>query len=134
MKGTFTKFILLETLILVAAVILLGITAFSYRHREIDVVRVNDYVQTVKEQWQDGSFDGTKLSQAQLMILGADGSVLYCSGERIFDGITSELDAIRKNMYCISVTDNVPSPIYSSSHTLSKSSSLVTTQPLCSRR
>ena len=57
MKGTFTRFFILETLILVAAVILLGITAFSYRKREIDIVTVNDYVQTVKEQWKDGSLD-----------------------------------------------------------------------------
>ena len=106
MKGTFTKFILLETLILVAAVILLGITAFSYRKREIDIVTVNDYAQTVKEQWKDGSLDTAALPQAKLMILGADGQVLYRSDDKTFEGITSELDAIRKNMFCISVTDN----------------------------
>lgn len=106
MKGTFAKFILLETMIIVAAVILLGITAFSYRHRDVDVVKINDYVQTVKEHWQDGDFDETKLPQTQLLILNAGGEVLYCSDDRVFEGITSELDAIRKNMFYISVTDS----------------------------
>ena len=106
MKGTFTRFFILETLILVAAVILLGITAFSYRKREIDIVTVNDYVQTVKEQWKEGYLDAEALPQTQFMILGPEGDVLYSSEDKLFDGITSELDAIRKNLICISVTDH----------------------------
>ncbi|MBR6255851.1 MAG: HAMP domain-containing histidine kinase [Lachnospiraceae bacterium] len=105
MKRTFTGFFILETVILVAAVILLGITAFSYRKREIDIVTVNDYAQTVKEQWRDGSLDTDALPDARLMILGPDGEVLYRSDDKTFEGISSELDAIRKNMFCIPVTD-----------------------------
>ena len=106
MKQSFAKFLLVETLILIAAVILLGITAFSYRRREIDVVSVNDQVQTVKEHWEDASFAESLSPETRIMVLGADGSLLYQSDTESFAGITSELDAIRKGMFCISVTDS----------------------------
>ena len=105
MKRTFSKFVLIETLILIVAGILLFVTAFSGRGGAIDAVTVNDYVQTAKEHWKDGAFEETKLGQAQVLILGENGDVLYRSDDYIFEGITSELDAIRKAMFCISVTD-----------------------------
>ena len=105
MKRTFLRFIIVETLILAAAIVLLMIFAFSYRNKETDIVMVNDYIQTVKERWEDASFDDMALSQTELMILDADGKVIYRSDTGKFEGITSELEAIRKNMFCVSVTE-----------------------------
>ncbi len=105
MKRTFLRFIIVETLILAAAIVLLMIFAFSYRNKETDIVMVNDYIQTVKEHWEDASFDDMALSQTELMILDADGKVIYRSDTGKFEGITSEPEAIRKNMFCVSVTE-----------------------------
>ena len=126
MRKTFLKFILIESLILIIAVILPAICVLSYRSRETDVVAVNGLAQTVKEYWKDGTLSeellakDAVLSKERFMIISADGTVLYRSDTGkfensgsewnhsdtgIFDGIMSETDAIRKNMICLSVTD-----------------------------
>ena len=66
MKKVFTKFILIEGLIMTVAVVLLCIAAFSYGNRKIDPVILNDHVQTVKEHWNDGAFGETKLADTDL--------------------------------------------------------------------
>ena len=105
MKKTFMKFIFAETLLLLVALILLWMNAFSYRKRELGVVTINDYVQTAKEHWEDQSFAGTTLSRAKIMILGAEGNVLYQSETKAFEGVTSQAGAVQTGMFCISVTD-----------------------------
>ncbi|MBP5283012.1 MAG: HAMP domain-containing histidine kinase [Lachnospiraceae bacterium] len=105
MKKPFIRFIVVESLILIAALIILWINAFSYRDRQIDIVTINDYVQTVREHWEDGRFDETSLSKAQIMILWKDGSVRYQSETKVFEGVMSQASAISKGMFCISVMD-----------------------------
>ena len=105
MKKVFTKFILIEGLIMTVAVVLLCIAAFSYDDRKIDPVILNDHVQTVKEHWNDGAFGETKLADTGILILDSEGAVRYRTDDAVFDGIHTELDAISKNMICISVTD-----------------------------
>ena len=106
MKKTFFRFIFLEGLILLTAVILLGGNAFSYQNRKVDLVTINDYVQTAKEHWEDGTFAETSLSRARIMILGKDGSVLYQSDSKAFEGVTSQAVAVQKGMICIPVVDD----------------------------
>lgn len=105
MNKPFIRFLVVETLILVAAVALLWLNAFSYQRRVLDPVTVNDYVQTAKKHWEDGGFAETTLSKAQILILGKDGEVLYQTDGKAFEGITSQASAIRKGMLCVSVTE-----------------------------
>lgn len=105
MRKTFTRFILIEALIMIIAAVLLCITVSSYRNREIDVVKINGYVQTVKEHWEDGSFAEKIQADEPLLILDAEGNTLYNSDPGTFEGISSELNAIRNDMFCISVTE-----------------------------
>ena len=105
MKEAFSRYVITQILVFAAALLLLFFAAFSDGESQIDVVAVNDCVQTAKEHWSDRSFGETKLSRERLMILSADGSVLYQTDEKTFDGISSQTDAIRKGMFCIPVTD-----------------------------
>lgn len=105
MKKPFSKFIFIEAVLLIAVMILLGINAFCHQSRKVDIVAINDYAQTVKEHWEDAAFTKIVPSQTQMMILGADGSVLYQTDPKVFTGIASLSDAIRKNMICVPVTD-----------------------------
>lgn len=106
MKKPFVKFVFTEILILIAIAAVLWNNAFSYQNREVDVVVINDYVQTAKEHWRDGSFEQTPLSQAQVLILGAGGNVLYQTDEKRFEGVTSQAAALQKGMLCFSVTED----------------------------
>lgn len=106
MRKPFLRFVIVESLILVAAVVLLWIHAFSYQKREIDLVTINGYVQTVKEHWEDGQFAETALSKAKVLILGKDGNILYQSDAKAFDGVASQASALKKGMLCIPVTDD----------------------------
>ncbi len=106
MKKTFIKFVIIEILILVVAVLLLLVNAFSYRKRKVDVVELNSYVQTVKEHWEDGTFDETLLSRIPVLIIGADEKVVYKSDDKAFEGIETWSDAVQKDMFCIPVTND----------------------------
>ena len=105
MKKPFSKFVFIEALLLIVALILLGINAYCYQSREVDIVAINDSVQTIKEHWEAADFSKITLPQTQIMILGADESVLYQTDPKAFAGVTSMSGAIRKNMICIPVTD-----------------------------
>ena len=105
MKKTFSRLIIMEAFLLIAAMLLLFVNVLLYHGRQIDVVAINDYVQTAKEHWEDGDFEKTALAKLQVMILGADGTVLYQTEDKAFQGITSQSSAIQKGMYCISVTE-----------------------------
>ncbi|MBO4337821.1 MAG: HAMP domain-containing histidine kinase, partial [Lachnospiraceae bacterium] len=106
MKQPFSGFIIAETLILITSLILLGVTAFSYKNRSVDVVMLNDYLQTVKEHFDKPDTLGDALPDADIMVISADGSIIYRSDEKIFEGIGSELDAVSSDMLCVSVTDD----------------------------
>lgn len=105
MRKAFLRFVLVESLILIAAVVFLWIYVFSYQNREIDVVTTNDYVQTAREHWEDGNFAETSLSRAEVMILGTDGDVLYQSDAKAFEGVTSQASAMRRGMLCMPIVD-----------------------------
>ena len=106
MRKPFLRFVFVESMLLIAVVVLLWSCALSYQNREVDVVTTNDYVQTAKEHWEVGNFAETSLSRAQIMILGKDGDILYLSDAKAFEGVNSRTGAMRKGMLCIPVTDD----------------------------
>ncbi len=105
MKQTFSKFVIAETLVLIFALIILGITAFSYRNRSVDAVMLNDLVQTAKEHIDDPKALGDEFPGENMLFLSADGQVLYQSDEKTFAGIRSVYDAASKDMLCMPVAD-----------------------------
>ena len=105
MKKTFLRLFITEVLLLIVAVLLLGVNILSYHGRRVDIVAINDYVQTAKEHWEAGDFAGTSLAKRKIMLLGEDGSVRYQTEAEGFEEIRSQSDALRKGMLCISVTD-----------------------------
>ena len=106
MKKTFLKFVIIEFFILIVAMVILFANAFSYKKKEVDIVKVNSYLQTAKENWEDKTWSESALSKDRVLILGADEQVLYNSDKEYFKGINSETDAIKKGMLVLSVTDN----------------------------
>ena len=105
MKQTFSKFIIAETLILLIALIAVGVTAFSYKNRPVDMVMLNDYVQTAREHIDDPQGLDAEFADADVMLLSADGGIMYQSDEKTFKGIGSALDAVGRDMLCMPVTD-----------------------------
>ncbi|MBR4759276.1 MAG: HAMP domain-containing histidine kinase, partial [Lachnospiraceae bacterium] len=105
MKQAFSKFVIAETLVLVMALIILGATAFSYRNRSVDVAMFNDYVQTAKEHIDDPRALGDEFPGENILLLSADGQVLYQSDEKTFAGIRYVYDAASKDMLCMPVAD-----------------------------
>ncbi|MBR4760353.1 MAG: HAMP domain-containing histidine kinase [Lachnospiraceae bacterium] len=105
MKQTFTKFIIAESLILLIALTAACVMAFSYRNRPVDVVMLNDFVQTAREHMDDPQVLGDEFADADIMLLSADGSVLYRSDDDTFAGIASSVDAAGGDMLCMPVAD-----------------------------
>ena len=105
MKQPFYRFLIAESIILIVALVVLGAAAFSYRNRSVDVVALNDHVQTAREHIDDPKALGEAFCNEALLLLSAEGNVLYCSDEKEFSGIRTQLDAADRGLLCLSVTD-----------------------------
>ena len=89
----FAKFFFFQVAILVIMIILLVVTAVSYKISEKDSILLNDYIQTVKENWDDPSALEKADPGTEMLLLDKNNKVLYASSDTRFEGIRSVPDA-----------------------------------------
>ena len=117
----FRKFFVGQILVVAALITVLFGVAFSNKNHQISTVDFNDYIETVKENWdnlavlndkngQDDSGDLEVLSDSvngtDVMILDKDNRVVYSSSEAAFSGIKSPLDAMSNNLLTFPINDD----------------------------
>ena len=79
----FGKFFIFQVSILVIMIILLAVTLISYKTTEIDTIILNDYIQTVKENWKDSSVMKSMDIKTDVLILDKNNQVLYASSDKM---------------------------------------------------
>ena len=117
----FRKFFVCQLLIVAALITVLFAASFSNKNHQISTVDFNDYIETIKENWdslaglndksgQGDSGDLEVLSDSvngtDVMILDKDNQVVYSSSEETFSGIKSPLDAMRNNLLTFPINDD----------------------------
>ncbi len=102
----FAKFFLFQVAVLIIMIIILVGTAFSYKAKKADVIVINDYAQTVKENWGNPSaLEGVK-GKTDILILDRNNKVIYSTSDNLFKDIRSPLDAIERDMLTIAINDD----------------------------
>ena len=117
----FRKFFVGQILVVAALITVLFGVAFSNKNHQISTVDFNDYIETIKENWdslaglndksgQGDSGDLEVLSDSvngtDVMILDKDNQVVYSSSEETFSGIKSPLDAMGNNLLTFPINDD----------------------------
>ena len=101
----FAKFFIFQVVILIIMIIILVVTAFSYKSRKTDIIELNDYAQTVKENWYNPEALDAAGFKTDILILDKSNQLRYSTSDRLFEGIRSPLDAIEKDMLTITISD-----------------------------
>ncbi len=104
MKGI-RKFFLYFTILLVISVALLFLAAGSFHHATVDGIKLNDIVQTAKENWDDLSILDKKAFDTDLLILDSNDQRLYVKPEKTFADVNGVLDAIKAGMITAPVNE-----------------------------
>lgn len=104
MKGI-RKFFLYFTILLVISVALLFLAAGSFRYTTVDSIKLNDIVQTAKENWDDLSALDEKAFDTDLLILDSNDQRLYAKPEKTFANVKGALDAIKAGMITAPVNE-----------------------------
>ena len=92
----FFRFLVVQAFVLLIMIGVLFVTAISVKEREIDIIDVNDKLQTARENWDDLSVFDKK--DYEILILDKEDHRLYVSSEKVFEGIKSPLGAVEKGM------------------------------------
>ena len=101
----FKNFLTAQALVIIGLITALFITVFCFMNREPDVIAANNYIQTVKENWDNLSVLQDRALETDILVLDLHDRIVYTSSEEVFDGITSPLDAMKKNMLTFAVND-----------------------------
>ena len=102
----FAKFFFFQVAILVIMIILLVVTAVSYKISEKDSILLNDYIQTVKENWDDPSALEKADPGTEMLLLDKNNKVLYASSDTRFEGIRSVPDAAERGMLTFPINED----------------------------
>ena len=102
----FAKFFLFQVAVLIIMIIILVGTAFSYKAKKADVIVINDYAQTVKENWGNPSVLEYVKGKTDILILDRNNKVIYSTSDNLFKDIRSPLDAIERDMLTIAINDD----------------------------
>ena len=102
----FAKFFLFQVAVLIIMIIILVGTAFSYKAKKADVIVINDYAQTVKENWGNPSALEYVKGKTDILILDRNNKVIYSTSDNLFKDIRSPLDAIERDMLTIAINDD----------------------------
>ncbi len=102
----FARFIIFQVAVTAVMITLLAITAFSYKPVETDAVVLNDYAQTVRENWNNPDAISKAGLAKDILILDRNNKVTYSSSDKVFEGIRSPYDALEKNMITVTLSDD----------------------------
>lgn len=101
----FAKFLISQVIVMAILIIALVVTAVFFQPVEIDPVVLNDYVQTVKTNWEHPEIIGNTEFAQNILVLDRYNKVTYSSSNQIFKGIKSPFDALEKGMITVAVND-----------------------------
>ncbi len=105
MMKSFKAFFIYLSLVIILAFSLLFMVAGSSRYMEVDSIKLNGMVQTVKENWgnpdalQDMKYD------VDMLAFDKDDEKLFVTSNKAFDGIDVPLDAVKDGYITMSVND-----------------------------
>ena len=102
----FRKFFIGQLLVVAVLITLLFAAAFSNKNHQISTVDFNDYIETIKENWDSLDTLRNNLNGTDVMILDKDNRVVYSSSEAAFTRIKSPLDAMSNNMLTFPINDD----------------------------
>lgn len=101
----FAKFLFFQVLVMMLLITALVVYAYSYRPGRMDAIVLNDYVQTVRENWDTPEAISRAGFVKDILILDKNNKVTYSSSDKVFEGIKSPFDALEKDMLTIAVND-----------------------------
>ena len=105
MMKSFKAFLIYLSLVIILAFSLLFMVAGSSRYTEVDSIKLNGMVQTVKENWgnpdalQDMKYD------VDMLVFDKDDEKLFKTSDIAFDGIDVPLDAVKEGYITMPVND-----------------------------
>ncbi len=104
MKG-FKAFLIYLSLVIVLAFSLLFMVAGSSRYTEVDSIKLNGMVQTVKENWHNLDALREMKLDVDMLVFDKEDEKLYETSNIVFDGIDVPLDAVKESYITMPVND-----------------------------
>lgn len=102
----FAKFLITQVVVMAILITVIIAIPFFYRPGELDAVALNDYVQTVKENWDTPDAINNAEFAKDILIFNKYNQVTYSSSDQVFEGIKSPFDALAKDMITVAVNDD----------------------------
>lgn len=84
----------------------LVVTSYLYKPGKLDAVALNDYAQTLRENWDTPDAISKEGFTNNYLIFDRYGKVTYSSSDKAFKGIKSPFDALEKGMITVTVNDD----------------------------
>lgn len=101
----FAKFLISQVIVMAILIIALVATVYLYKPGKLDVVVLNHYAQTVKENWETPDAISEEGFAKDYLILDRNNKVTYSSSDKLFEGIRSPFDALEKDMITVPIND-----------------------------
>lgn len=102
----FAKFLIVQVIAMILLITGLVVISYIYKPGKLDAVALNDYAQTVKENWDTPDAISKERFTNNYLIFDRYGKVTYSSSDHVFKGIKSPFDALEKGMITITVNDD----------------------------
>ena len=101
----FRKFLIAQALVLIVSIVILFVVTLSMKERDVDIVVINDCVQTIRENWNDlEALDAGKLN-TEILVFDKDNKPRYASKDNVFEGIATPYEAVSKGMISIPLNE-----------------------------
>ncbi|MBQ8787511.1 MAG: HAMP domain-containing histidine kinase [Oscillospiraceae bacterium] len=99
----YSKTLLGIIILIMAGVAAFALITFSYREEQVDMLMVNDLVETVKENWD--SLDTLDMNRfgTEIIVFSSDNSIVCSTAVHELKDINSADDALREGCICLSI-------------------------------
>lgn len=99
----FAKFFISQLIVMVLLIVFLVVAGVSYHPVAMDPIAINEYVQTVKANWDHPEDIRDAGFTKNILVLDRNNKVTYSSSDQVFGGIKSPFDALEKDMITVAV-------------------------------
>ena len=101
----FRKFLIAQAFVLIASIVVLLVVTLSMKERDVDIVGINDCVQTIKENWNNPEALAAGKLNTDILIFDKDNKPKYVSKDAAFEGINTPFEAVTKGMIIIPLNE-----------------------------
>ena len=105
MMKSFKAFFIYLSLVIILAFSLLFMVAGSSRYTEVDSIKLNGMVQTVKENWHNLDALRDMKFDVDMLVFDKEDEKIYETSNIVFDGIDVPLDAVKEGYIIMPVND-----------------------------